>query len=215
MLVDELAEEMAENQRLATEVKDALPGSAMRSDVRSVTIDEAVELIIDHRGRTPKKLGGDFSFDGIQVVSAKHVYRGRLHLDENRRFVPLEMAKRWMPTKLLAGDVLLTSEAPLGEAAYLNENTDLCLGQRLFALRARPTVAHHRFLYYALRSPLVQRRLHARATGTTAQGIKQSELRQLSLSCRPPLSRVVLLLYSARLMTRSIATSACATPRTR
>jgi type I restriction enzyme S subunit len=161
------------------------PGSAMRSDVRSVTIDEAVELIIDHRGRTPKKLGGDFSFDGVQVVSAKHVYRGRLHLDENRRFVPLEMAKRWMPTKLLAGDVLLTSEAPLGEAAYLNENTDLCLGQRLFALRARPTVAHHRFLYYALRSPLVQRRLHARATGTTAQGIKQSELRQVELELPP------------------------------
>jgi type I restriction enzyme, S subunit len=157
----------------------------MTSEARAVPINDAVELIIDHRGRTPKKLGGDFSSTGVQVVSAKNVHGGRVHLDENRRFVPREMAERWMPNKLMPGDVLLTSEAPLGEAAYLDGHTDLCLGQRLFALRARPGVTDRRFLYYALRSPLVQRRLHARATGTTAQGIKQSELRQVELALPP------------------------------
>ena len=50
----------------------------MRSDLKTVTIDQAVELIIDHRGRTPKKLGGDFAELGIQVISAKNVYDGRL-----------------------------------------------------------------------------------------------------------------------------------------
>jgi type I restriction enzyme, S subunit len=153
----------------------------MRSDFSRVTVDEAVELILDHRGRTPKKLGGDFTDHGVQVISAKNVYDHRLHADESRRFVSPEMALRWMPNPLNSGDVLLTSEAPLGQAAYLNGSATFCLGQRLFGLRARPGVANGRFLYYALISPTVQARLHARASGTTAQGIKQSELRQVEL----------------------------------
>jgi type I restriction enzyme S subunit len=153
----------------------------MRSEFKRVPIDEAVELIIDHRGRTPRKLGGDFAEVGVQVISAKNVYDGRLHLTDNPRFVASEMAARWMPVQLRHGDVLLTSEAPLGEAAYIDGDSGHCLGQRLFALRARRGVANGRFLYYALLSPLVQQRLHARATGTTAQGIKQSELRQVEI----------------------------------
>lgn len=153
----------------------------MRSDFKTVTIDQAVELIIDHRGRTPKKLGGDFAELGVQVISAKNVYDGRLHPGDNLRFVPPEMAARWMPTQLRDGDVLLTSEAPLGQVAYIDGDFGYCLGQRLFALRARPDVANGRFLYYTLISPQVQGRLHARATGTTVQGIKQSELRQIEL----------------------------------
>jgi type I restriction enzyme, S subunit len=153
----------------------------MRSDLEPVTIDQAVELIIDHRGRTPKKLGGDFAELGVQVISAKNVYDGRLHPGDNLRFVPPEMAARWMPTQLRDGDVLLTSEAPLGQVAYIDGDFGYCLGQRLFALRARPDVANGRFLYYTLISPQVQGRLHARATGTTVQGIKQSELRQIEL----------------------------------
>lgn len=153
----------------------------MTSEFTRLTIDEAVELIIDHRGRTPRKLGGDFTDHGVQVISAKNVYGHRLHADESQRFVPPEMARSWMPNGLRPGDVLLTSEAPLGQAAYVNGDERFCLGQRLFALRARPGKVHGRFLYYALISPAIQARLHARASGTTAQGIKQAELRQVEL----------------------------------
>jgi type I restriction enzyme, S subunit len=153
--------------------------------VSRVTINDAVEVIIDHRGRTPKKLGSDFTTEGVQVISARNVYGGRLHPRENERFVAPEIATRWMPTPLRRGDVLLTSEAPLGEVAYLKGEVRCCLGQRLFALRARPGVASGRFLYYALSSPRVQAGLYARASGTTAQGIKQSELRQVELDLLP------------------------------
>jgi type I restriction enzyme S subunit len=168
----------------------------MRSDFSRVTVDDAVELILDHRGRTPKKLGGDFTDRGVQVISAKNVYDHRLHAEESQRFVSPEMARRWMPTPLNSGDVLLTSEAPLGQAAYLNGGANFCLGQRLFGLRARPGVADGRFLYYALISPTVQARLHARASGTTAQGIKQSELRQvvLDLPALPEQERIASIL---------------------
>lgn len=86
------------------------------------------------------------------------------------------MWDRWMPKKLQIGDVLLTSEAPLGQAAFLKEAADYCLGQRLFALRASPDHLDSQFLYYSLISPQMQDRLQVRASGTTAQGIRQAEL---------------------------------------
>lgn len=156
----------------------------MKSDpgeFRPVALEAAVELIIDHRGRTPKKLGGDFVGAGVQVISAIHVYGGRLHTESNQRYVTVEMARRWMPNRLRSGDVLLTSEAPMGQVAYLDHDADYCLGQRLFGLRARSSVVDGRYLYYALRSPRTQHALLARASGTTAQGIRQSELRQVVL----------------------------------
>ncbi|MFN8027968.1 MAG: restriction endonuclease subunit S, partial [Acidimicrobiia bacterium] len=77
---------------------------------------------------------------------------------------------------LRAGDVLLTSEAPLGEVAYLPVDLEACTGQRLFALRGKAGRLHGRFLYYLLRSDSVQSQLHGRATGTTVSGIRQAEL---------------------------------------
>lgn len=108
-----------------------------------------------------------------------------MHLGESQRFVEPELASKWMPNRLSSGDVLLTSEAPLGEAAYLAEPLHVCLGQRLFGLRARKDVLDGRFLYFMLQSPSVQHRLRARASGTTAQGIKQSELREVCVDLPP------------------------------
>jgi type I restriction enzyme S subunit len=141
----------------------------------TVQLGSAVERLIDHRGRTPKKLGGDFTQAGVPVISANNVHAGRV-TDDDARFVSYEMFRRWMPHPLRPGDVILTSEAPLGETAYWRSTGPVCLGQRLFALRADPKVADPLFLYYVLRSPGVQHQLHARATGTTAQGIRQAEL---------------------------------------
>lgn len=139
-------------------------------------LHSVLERVIDHRGRTPGKLGGDFVDSGVQVISAINMKGGRLDLGESTKFVTRRMYDQWMPEKLKAGDVLLTSEAPLGEVAFLAHESEYCLGQRLFALRADRRQVYPRFLYYLLRSSDVQQRLRARATGTTAQGIRQSEL---------------------------------------
>jgi type I restriction enzyme S subunit len=125
-------------------------------------------------------LGGDFSLSGIPVLSAKNIKDGQIVLNDDLRYVAAEMFERWMPEKLQPGDVLLTSEAPLGEVFYVR-GANYCLGQRLFALRAAPLKIDSRFLYYLLKSNAVQHRLHARATGTTAQGIRQAELVKVEL----------------------------------
>jgi type I restriction enzyme S subunit len=97
------------------------------------------------------------------------------------RFVDEATYRRWMRTPLLADDVILTSEAPLGEVAYISEPFQWCLGQRLFCIRTRKERLNGRFLYYALQSEEVAHDLHSRATGTTAQGIRQTELRRVRI----------------------------------
>lgn len=147
----------------------------------SVLLEDAVEMLLDHRGKTPKKLGTDWADAGVQVVSAKLISDGRLNLDRERRYVDEATYARWMPVKLRRGDVLLTSEAPLGEAAMVDTDAPLVLGQRLFALRARPGVADTRYLYYLFRSPVGRDLLAQRGSGTTVVGIRQSELRKVPL----------------------------------
>lgn len=137
--------------------------------------------LIDYRGKTPKKLGGAFSSSGIPVISALNVKKGAIALDSTPRFVSEELYERWMSKKLRPGDALLTSEAPLGQVGRIPNGDRYCLGQRLFGLRADPTKLDERYLLAVLRCRPVQRQLHGRARGTTAQGISQGELRKIVL----------------------------------
>lgn len=142
-----------------------------------------LEELIDHRGKTPKKLGGtDFVDEGVPVVSAVHIKDGRVQWTaREQRYVPHWMFEKWMPVRLRKGDVLLTSEAPLGAVAQVPSDDDLVLSQRLFALRGKAGVLDSSFLRYFLESPTGQHRLAARATGTTASGIRQSQLVQVEV----------------------------------
>jgi type I restriction enzyme S subunit len=151
-------------------------------------LDSLVDQIFDRRGVTVRKLRSEFVLAGHRVISAKLIKSGRidLHADE-ARFVDEATYKRWMRTPLLADDVILTSEAPLGEVAYLGAANDWVLGQRLFAIRTDKRRLHGRFLYYALQSEPMIHGLQSRATGTTAQGIRQSELRRVKVPL-PPLA---------------------------
>lgn len=111
----------------------------------------------------------------MRVISAINIKDGRVD-DANVRFITRDLYARWMPVPLRGGDVLLTSEAPLGEVAFWAADSEAALGQRLFALRAKGGLTDGRFLYYWLMSNGAQSQIHGRATGTTVGGIRQSEL---------------------------------------
>lgn len=92
---------------------DAFDGRTTGRAVEKPPLGDVLGLLIDHRGKTAKKLGGEFVDSGVRVVSAKHIKDGRVRFEERHRFVTYEMFERWMPEPTRAGDVLLTSEAPL------------------------------------------------------------------------------------------------------
>ncbi len=158
----------------------------MASEWRVAPLADVVDDILDRRGVTPLKLGSEFVHAGHRVISAKLIKSGRVDLAADEpRFIDHATYLRWMRTPLQADDVIVTSEAPLGEVAYLAAPSDWALGQRLFAIRTDKRRLHGRFLYYALQSEGIRHELQSRATGTTAQGIRQSELRLVQVPVPP------------------------------
>jgi type I restriction enzyme S subunit len=145
------------------------------------TLDELTEVILDCRGKTPKKLGGDWSDEGIVALSALNVKTGHLIKMDQAKNLSKELYSKWMKTPLKRHDVLLTSEAPLGECYLLPDDTPYCLSQRLFALRANPEMISPALLFYSLISEQGQACLQNRATGTTVRGIRQAALREVEI----------------------------------
>lgn len=146
----------------------------------SLTIDDACDRLIDYRGKTPNK-----AESGIRLVTAKVVKGGRI-LDDRTEYITDAEYERWMtrgiPEK---GDVLLTTEAPLGEVAILRTEEKIALAQRIILLRAKSGFLDSNYLLYALQTPLMQGRLNARASGTTVIGIKNRELRKVEIPTPP------------------------------
>jgi type I restriction enzyme S subunit len=154
----------------------------IREGWTEATLDDLLDLIIDYRGKTPKKLGGDWQDSGIPAISAKNIKYGRIVREDSIKFVSDNLYKKWMKHELAAGDVLLTSEAPLGETLFLKRRKKMVLSQRLYALRSNPRLIDSRFLCYYLESEKGHFELNSRATGATAQGIRQSLLREVIVS---------------------------------
>ncbi|MBD2207559.1 restriction endonuclease subunit S [Calothrix sp. FACHB-1219] len=142
-------------------------------------LDDIVLEIIDYRGKTPKKLGGDWSESGIIAISAKNIKQGKIINLDKSKFVDESLYKKWMKSELKQGDILMTSEAPLGELYYLVENKKFCLSQRVFSIRANPETLMPVILYCALSSSIIQEQIYARQSGTTVLGIRQTELRKV------------------------------------
>ncbi|HAV5534091.1 restriction endonuclease subunit S [Acinetobacter baumannii] len=177
-------EDFAELQATAALFPDELVESELGEVPRGweiLDIDKTTSLIIDHRGKTPKKLGSDWSDTGITVLSAKHIKDGYIVNREQLRFVDTELYNKWMKEELEEGDILLTSEGPMGEMYYLASDEKYCLSQRLYALRANTDLISSAFLYFWLLSPYAKSDMNGRATGTTVVGIRQSELRKVKV----------------------------------
>lgn len=151
-------------------------GSLTRKTDSKALLGDVVDTILDRRGITPKKLGGDFVESGVPVLSAMNIVGGDIDFARQRRYVSDAVAERWMTGPLLPGDILMTSEAPLGSTVLIGREMRACLGQRLFAIRPNSSVLMPEFLYSWINSAAGQSALEARASGTTVRGIRQAEL---------------------------------------
>lgn len=142
---------------------------------REYTMESVLDSIIDYRGKTPKK-----TINGIPTLSAKSVKNNHIDYSECYFISESEYKKfmvRGFPQK---GDVLLTTEAPMGLVARLDRN-GVAVAQRLLTIRGKKDVLDNGYLLYLLQSPYGQSLLKAKETGTTVTGIKQSEFRKIVL----------------------------------
>ena len=150
----------------------------MSGEWKQLPLEDCMSAIIDYRGKTPTK-----TTFGVPLVTAKIVKGGRIEPAEE--FIAEADYEAWMRRGLpQKGDIVMTTEAPLGEVARL-DGRKIALAQRVITLRGKDQLFDSGFLRYLLQSTPVQEEPKARATGTTVLGIKQSELRKVSLTLPP------------------------------
>ncbi|MEM6471937.1 MAG: restriction endonuclease subunit S [Planctomycetota bacterium] len=147
----------------------------------SELLENAMESVIDYRGKTPRK-----TESGVPLVTAKIVKGGRIR--EFGEFIDVDDYDSWMRRGIpKAGDIVMTTEAPLGEVAQLDDRK-VALAQRVITLRGKSGKLANTYLRFLMQSPGFQADLLARSSGTTVVGIKQSELRKVRLVL-PPISQ--------------------------
>lgn len=155
---------------------------AVPSDWMVVGLTRYLDSVVDYRGRTPTKVD-----DGVFLLTARNIRNGSIDYEASQEFIsPHEYAAVMSRGRPDIGDVVFTTEAPLGQVANL-DRTDVAIAQRVIKFRGIPGMVHNHFLKYWIMGAACQANLEMLATGSTALGIKGSKIGQVNF-CLPPYS---------------------------
>jgi type I restriction enzyme S subunit len=147
----------------------------------------------DYRGKTPEKVAS-----GVFLVTARNVRMGLIDYDCSQEFIAEEdydeVMRRGVPRK---GDVLFTTEAPLGNVALVDRE-GIALAQRIIWFRMNPDHFDSRFTLFAMMSDYFQGQLLTLSTGSTAEGLKASKLPMLRLVAPPVTEQYVIAAFLDR-----------------
>lgn len=136
-----------------------------------------IKSVIDFRGRTPKKLGLDWSPSGYLALSALNVKDGYIDRSADAHYGDEELYTKWMKgNELYCNQVLFTTEAPMGNVAQIPDNQKYILSQRTIAFVTDAARLSEDYLAVLLKSPKVFGTLLARSSGGTAKGVSQKSL---------------------------------------
>ncbi len=147
------------------------------SNLNETTLGECVELVIDHRGKTPAKLGGDWTDSGVRVISAANVHNGRIDNEDQIRCVSEEIYNKWMSDDICRNDCFIASEgASLGENCIWDSDEKIVLGQRLYAIRTNPDMLDPWYFAAYMQTKKFRTQIDQISTGSTVFGVSQPVL---------------------------------------
>ena len=136
---------------------------------------------IDYRGATPTKI-----INGIPLVTAKNVKSGYIDYTIDDYISEEEFKERQQRGISKKGDILFTTEAPLGNAA-LADIEKFSAGQRLITFQqygSKNELINYVMLMFIL-SDFFQQQLCVNKTGSTVAGIKAAILKTLWIPVPP------------------------------
>ena len=140
-----------------------------------------VAKFVDYRGHTPEKVES-----GVPLITARNIKNGHIDFSLSTEYMREDKYEDWMVRGWpKIGDVLITTEAPLGETAQVAD-TRIALAQRIILLKVNISRMINEYLKYHFLSAFGQGELWSRATGSTAIGIRADRFKD-SLVAVPPL----------------------------
>ncbi len=148
----------------------------------SESIEELCDKVIDYRGRTPP-----YSEGGIRHITASCIKDSRIDWTQCK-YVNEQTYREYMTRGFPErGDVLFTTEAPLGETALVDTDEQFSLAQRIVLLRPAKEKLRPHYLNSLLSHPRFFGRLIQYATGSTVVGIRSESLIAIPIPA-PPLA---------------------------
>jgi len=145
---------------------------------RLMRLRHVVEQIID----TPHKTAPVVDDGEYLVVRTSNVKKGRLVLDGARytdRASWLEWNRRGEPGP---GDVLLTREAPIGEACIVPADIRLCIGQRMVLIRVKQAIVSGEWIVHSIYSGHAQRFIADLSNATTVAHLNMSDIPDIPIA---------------------------------
>lgn len=135
---------------------------------------------VDYRGKTPHKIN-----EGVFLITASNVRKGFMDYTRKEYISEQEYQDRQSRGITEYGDLLFTTEAPMGMAALCDLKKVSC-GQRVITLKEyiKGSLIPKLFMLFIL-SPSFQQQLQDNCTGTTAKGIKGDKLKHFLIPLPP------------------------------
>lgn len=188
-VVDEKISQLTQKHELMSQYKQGMMQKLFSQQIRFKADDgsefgewenkKIIEIAdyVDYRGKTPKKVD-----KGILLVTAKNIRFGYIDYDVSREYISSDDFEEVMRRGVAEiGDVLITTEAPLGNVASVDRE-DIALAQRVIKYRGKEGILNNSFLKQKFLSEDFQALIASKATGGTVQGIKGSTLHSLEIS---------------------------------
>ena len=136
---------------------------------------------IDYRGATPNKISL-----GVPFVTAKNVRQGYMDYTKKEYISKEDYLNRQSRGISKKGDLLFTTEAPMGYAA-IADLEEYSAGQRLITLQqfTKQSLLINKYFMYTISAHFFQKQLDEKSSGTTVKGIKADRLMSLLIPLPP------------------------------
>ncbi|MFZ4816828.1 MAG: restriction endonuclease subunit S [Phototrophicaceae bacterium] len=150
--------------------------------MKQLILNDICELIVDCEHKTAPT-----QETGYPSIRTPNVGRGYLILDGVNR-VSEKTYRQWSQRAVpQTDDIILAREAPLGNAAIIPPNIEVCLGQRTVLIRPNKNKVDPHYLVYLLLGDEIQGRFHGLGAGATVPHLNMKDIRELPLPELPPL----------------------------
>ena len=73
---------------------------------KEIYLSDITDVVIDYRGKTPKKLGGEWIEKGYKALSAKNIKTGKIVQIDTIRFVDEDLYRKWRERKRCCGIII-------------------------------------------------------------------------------------------------------------
>jgi type I restriction enzyme S subunit len=139
------------------------------------TFEELLSFVVDNRGRTCPTATAGLPLIATNCVSNEYLYPAK----ENVRYVDQDTYVHWFRAHPKPGDIIFVLKGAPGRCALVPDPVDFCIAQDMVAVRADRDKIDPKYLFAALRSPLIQASIDRMHVGTMIPHFKKGDFSKL------------------------------------